>query len=81
MTTDVDSSVLPAIIKGEPEPAAWARTLAQVRMESRLVFCEVVYAECSPALDTRAEFDWGFPGSALSSIPCDGPPIRMDSSG
>ena len=52
MTTAVDSSVLLAIINGEPGADAWVRTLAQARMESRLV-----YAECSPALDSKLEFD------------------------
>lgn len=57
MTTAVDSSVLLAIINGEPGADAWVRTLAQARMESRLVLCSVVYAECSPALNSKLEFD------------------------
>ena len=36
MTTAVDSSVLLAIINGEPGADGWVRTLAQARMESRL---------------------------------------------
>ena len=57
MNAAVDSSVLIAIINGEQGADAWVRTLAQARTESRLVLCDVVYAECSPTLDTRAEFD------------------------
>lgn len=57
MITAVDSSVLIAIMAGEASAEAWVRTLAQARSESRLVLCDVVYAECSPALNTKAEFD------------------------
>lgn len=57
MTTAVDSSVLLAILNGEPGASAWVRALAQARMESRLVLCSIVYAECSPSLDSNLEFD------------------------
>ena len=57
MTTAVDSSVLIAIINGEPDAADWVRVLAQARAGSSLVICEIVYAESSPGLPTKADFD------------------------
>ena len=57
MTTAIDSSVLIAILKGEPGAEAWVRTLAHARAESRLVICDAVYAESSQALDTRDDFE------------------------
>ncbi len=57
MITAVDSSVLIAIINGEPAAADWVRVLAQARADSRLIICDVVYAESSVGLPTKADFD------------------------
>ena len=73
MTTAVDSSVLIAIINGEPGAAEWVRTLAQARTESRLVICGVAYAESSPTLDTRLEFD-----STLARLGIEYDPVQIE---
>lgn len=57
MTTAVDSSVLIAIVQGEPDAADWVRTLAAARTKGRLVCCEVVYAEVGAGFVTQQDLD------------------------
>lgn len=57
MITAVDSSVLIAIVQGEPGAADWVRTLASARSMGRLVCCEVVYAEVAAGFDTQRALD------------------------
>ena len=45
MITAVDTSVLIAIAKGEPEAHRWADVLVAARAEGDLVICDVVAAE------------------------------------
>lgn len=45
MRTVLDTSVLIAIAKGEPEPHAWVETLATAGEEGELVICDVVASE------------------------------------
>jgi predicted nucleic acid-binding protein len=53
MTTAVDSSVLIAILQGEPTAAEWVRTLAAARTQGRLVCCEIVYAKVGVGFATQ----------------------------
>lgn len=57
MITAVDSSVLIAIVQGEPTAANWVRTLAKARANGRLVCCEVVYAEVGTGFSTQQDFE------------------------
>jgi len=50
VTTAIDSSVILSIYKSEPGGQAWMEKLVSLRKRSRLVVCEIVVAECRPAL-------------------------------
>ena len=52
MTTAIDSSVILSIYKSEPGGQAWMERLISLRKRSLLVVCEIVVAECRPALPT-----------------------------
>lgn len=52
MLLSVDSSVVIAILKDERQGGAWLDLLLQLRRESRLVVCDVVYAELAALFDT-----------------------------
>ena len=52
MITAIDSSVLWAISKGEPDGAAWLETLTDCRAKGRLVICDIVWAETRAAFPT-----------------------------
>jgi predicted nucleic acid-binding protein len=45
MRTAIDTSVLIAIAKAEPEAEAWVETLAAADADGELVICDVVAAE------------------------------------
>ena len=45
MRTAVDTSVLIAIAKGEPDAEAWVETLAAADVDGELVICDVVASE------------------------------------
>jgi predicted nucleic acid-binding protein len=57
MIVAVDSSVLLAILCGEPGADRWLDTLVNARREGRLTLCEIVYAEVAPAFASRSELD------------------------
>ena len=55
MRTAVDTSVLLAIFKSEPDGAAWLEGLQAWRSEGALVVCEVVIAELAVGIGEEAE--------------------------
>jgi hypothetical protein len=57
MTTAVDTSVLIAIVKGEPEAERWVDVLHGARGEGDLIICDVVAAELFAALMDRRKFE------------------------
>lgn len=54
MTVAVDSSVLIAIFKAEAGGAAWLDLLMNLRLESHLVACDVVWSELAPLFQSAA---------------------------
>lgn len=55
MAIAIDSSVLLAVFKDEPNGEAWVRRLAVLKERDPLVACEVVWAEVAPAFsDVRS---------------------------
>jgi len=52
VTIAIDSSVILSIYKSEPRGRVWMERLISLRRRSRLVVCEIVVAECRPALPT-----------------------------
>lgn len=56
MTTAVDTSVLIAITKGEPDALPWVDRLAQARADGELVICDVVAAEFFAVLLDESKF-------------------------
>jgi predicted nucleic acid-binding protein len=56
MITAVDTSVLIAIAKGEPDALAWVDVLVAARSESELVICDVVAAEYFAVLLNEEKF-------------------------
>ncbi len=56
MITAVDTSVLIAIAKGEPDAVPWVDLLAHARAEGDLVICDVVAAELFAVLLDERKF-------------------------
>jgi predicted nucleic acid-binding protein len=56
MTTAVDTSVLIAIAKQEPDAHAWVDVLEEAHGDGDLVFCEVVAAEFFAVLLSEEKF-------------------------
>jgi predicted nucleic acid-binding protein len=56
MITAIDTSVLIAIAKGEPDALRWVDLLAQARTEGELVICDVVAAEFFAVLLEERKF-------------------------
>jgi predicted nucleic acid-binding protein len=54
MMTAIDSSVLWAIAKGEPDGELWLESLTKCRTEGRLVICDIVWAETRAAFPTAS---------------------------
>ncbi len=48
MPTAVDSSVLWSVFRDEPDARSWVDLLVEARRESRLILCDVVFAEIAP---------------------------------
>lgn len=57
MKLALDSSVLLTIINGESQGESWLELLISARRQGVLCLCEIVYAEISPAFETRDELD------------------------
>ena len=57
MRLALDTSVLLAIFNGESGADDWMEALIQARRKGQLILCEIVYAELSPAFETRSELD------------------------
>lgn len=57
MRIALDTSVLLTIFNREPGAEEWMEALVSARRQGQLVLCEVVYAEISPAFETRSELD------------------------
>lgn len=55
MTTALDSSVLWAILKGEPGHEAWLETLVKASTEGPLVVSPVAFAELAPSTKDEHE--------------------------
>jgi hypothetical protein len=56
MITAIDTSVLIAIAKGEPDAVLWVDLLASARTEGELVICDVVAAEFFAVLLDERKF-------------------------
>jgi len=67
--TAVDTSVLIAITKGEPDALAWTDLLAAAQADGDLVVCDVVAAEFYALLMDRAKFDQAFAGLGITFSP------------
>jgi predicted nucleic acid-binding protein len=57
MKLALDASVLLTVFNQEPGAEDWMEILIQARRQGPLVLCEVVYAEVTPAFESRAELD------------------------
>src|SRR5437867_13205179 len=55
MPVAIDSSVLFAIVKAEPDGPAWLDLLIELRQQDQLTACDVVWAEISPLFLSAAE--------------------------
>ena len=62
MITAVDTSVLIAIAKGEPDARRWTDLLAAVRADGDLVICDVVAAEFFALLLDERKFQQSLSG-------------------
>src|SRR5213593_4695989 len=56
MITAIDTSVLIAIAKGEPDAVSWVDLLARARPQGELVICDVVAAEFFAVLLDEGKF-------------------------
>ncbi len=56
MITAIDTSVLIAIAKGEPDAVPWVDLLARARPQGELVICDVVAAEFFAVLLDEGKF-------------------------
>jgi hypothetical protein len=65
MITAVDTSVLIAIAKGEPEARRWTDLLAAARGEGDLVVCDVVAAEFFALLLDERKFQQSLSGLGI----------------
>lgn len=57
MRTAIDSSVLWSIFKGEIDAQAWVDLLVAARRESRLIVCDIVFAEIAPLFPRLADLN------------------------
>ena len=57
MKLALDASVLLTVFNQEPGAEDWMEILIQARRQGPLVLYEVVYAEVTPAFESRAELD------------------------
>jgi predicted nucleic acid-binding protein len=57
MKLALDASVLLTVFNQELGAEDWMEVLIQARRQGPLVLCEVVYAEMTPAFESRAELD------------------------
>lgn len=69
MITAVDTSVLVAITKGEPDALQWTDLLAEAQVEGDLVVCDVVAAELYALLMDGAKFARTFSGLGIGFSP------------
>lgn len=69
MITAVDTSVLIAITKAEPDAHEWTDLLALAQAEGDLVVCDVVAAEFFALLMDRAKFERIFSGLGITFSP------------
>lgn len=74
MKTAVDTSVLLAIFKGEPDGAAWLNSLKHWRAEGGLVVCDVVVAELAVGIGDRKALE-----TALNDLGLGYDPITLPS--
>jgi hypothetical protein len=66
MTTAIDTSVLIAITKAEPDAQRWTDLLAEAQASGDLVVCDVVAAEFFALLMDRAKFARTFRGLGIT---------------
>ena len=57
MKLALDTSVLLTVFNQEPGAEEWMEILIRARRQGQLLLCEIVYAEVSPAFESRAELD------------------------
>ena len=73
MKLALDASVLLTVCNQELGAEDWMEVLIQARRQGPLVLCEVVYAEMTPAFESRAELD-----KVLADLGADLDPIGAD---
>jgi predicted nucleic acid-binding protein len=73
MKVALDSSVLLTIFNGEEGSESWLELLINARRKGRLCLCEIVYAEISPAFETRDALD-----SVLDRLGASLEPLRSE---
>jgi predicted nucleic acid-binding protein len=69
MITAVDTSVLIAVTKGEPDAERWIDLLATARADGDLMICDIVAAEFFAALMNRQKFETSLRGLGISFVP------------
>jgi predicted nucleic acid-binding protein len=67
--TAIDTSVLVAITKAEPDAFAWTDLLAGAQADGDLVVCDVVAAEFFALLMDRTKFEQTFAGLGVTFSP------------
>lgn len=77
MITAVDTSVLIAITKGEPDARSWLVVLERAHAEGEVVACDVVAAELFALLMDRHKFERTFTGLGLSFSPTTLPAAQL----
>jgi len=73
MKLALDASALLTIFNQEPGAEDWMEALIQARRQGPLVLCEIVYAEMTPAFESRTELD-----KVLADLGADLDPIGAD---
>lgn len=69
MSLAIDSSVLHAILNGEPDAEGWAELLARKRREGPLLICETVYAEVASGFEDQSKFDFALENLGINYDP------------
>ena len=73
MKLALDASVLLTLFNQELGAADWMEVLIGARRQGPLLLCEIVYAEITPAFESRAELD-----KVLADLGADLDPIGAD---
>ncbi len=76
-TTAIDTSVLIAIVKGEPSAELWVDSLVEASAGGDLVICDVVAAELFALMLDSRRFDASLQGLGISFSPIEMPAAQL----